>query len=132
MAYSWKVKRGVNPGTGYVEAEETISADQFALAINATFGIGTNTACNGTCDVSVAKVVYMLASTATVVETNASNGSVNVFTLAAGVPYLWTASSGAAWYDTAGTAVTTDITSLFITNAASTDLQILILADPTP
>lgn len=132
MAYSWKVKRGVNPGTGYVEAEETISNDQTAIGVNATFGIGTNTACNGTCDVSVAKVVFMLATTATLVETNSGSSPANVFNLAAGVPYLWTASSGAAWYDTAGTAVTTDITSLFITNAASTDLQILILADPTP
>lgn len=128
---SWSVKRGVNDGTGFVEATETITGGREQV-IAETFGAGTDVLCNFTSDVSTAKVVYMLATTATLVETNSSSAPPNVFNLAAGVPYLWTSSSGASWYDTGGTVVTTDITKFYITNVASTDLIIKILEDPTP
>lgn len=131
MSVSWEVKRGVNPGTGYVEGVQTITGTG-VTRISETISSGTDTQVMFTCDVSAVKVFFAKASTATTVETNATNGSVNVFTLAAGVPFLWTSSDGGSFRDTAGTAVSTDVTTLYVTNVASTDLEILVLLDATP
>ncbi len=131
MALSWEVKRGVNTGTGYIEGTQSISGSG-SSGISESLSSGTDTQVAFTCDVSAVKVFFIKASTACTIETNATNGSVNVFTMAAGIPYLWTSSDGGSFRDTAGTAVTTDITTLYVTCVASCDLEIRVLTDATP
>ncbi len=83
-------------------------------------------------DVSQLKSLFLLAvDGALLVETNATTG-VNVFTLAANVPFVWV-NVDAALRDTAGTAVTVDITNLRVTNGTAADLTLRIRAlyDPT-
>lgn len=65
------------------------------------------------------KWLYMVCDQDITVETNSGSSPVNTFTLAAGVPFVWTVNNPAL-RDTAGTAVTTDITGLFITHAGET------------
>ena len=84
-------------------------------------------------DVSQAKLIYMVSDVSVTIETNSAGSPINLFTLAANVPYVW-AYGDAAKRDTAGTAITTDITALYVTNADAEDeatLQIRTLVDPT-
>jgi len=82
-------------------------------------------------DVSQLKSLFMLSDVDVMVETNATTG-VNVFNLLAGVPYAWIVGD-AAVRDTEGTAFTTDVTALYVTNgeADAAALQIRCLIDPT-
>jgi hypothetical protein len=104
-----------------VNIDETIPADTADVAV--AFAM----------DVSQCKGLYLVSDVDVVIETNSSGSPVNTFTLTAGVPYLWM-QGDAAMRDTAGAAVTTDITSLFVSNAdpeADALLQIRSLVDPT-
>lgn len=85
-----------------------------------------------TLDVSQLKSLFMLSDKDVTVETNNGAVPVNVFALKAGVPFVWNIND-AALRDTAGTAVVTDVTGLFVTNAsgAAALLQIRALLDPT-
>jgi hypothetical protein len=85
-----------------------------------------------TMDVSQLKLLYMLAKGDLIVKTNSNGSPPNTFTLKAGVAFAW-ATGGLALTDTAGVAVTTDITSLQVVNASAeaVDLQIRALYDPT-
>lgn len=128
---TWAVTRGVDTGTGYTTAAEQITGTG-ELKLSESLSIGTDTQVVCTVDVSAVKVFFLYSSTAATVETNATNGSVNVFTLAAGVPFLWTSTQGGSFRDTAGTAVSTDITTIYVTNAASTTFVMQVLTDATP
>ena len=76
--------------------------------------------------------IFLFASAALVIKTNSSGSPANTITLAAGVPFLWQPGDGTL-RDTAGVAITTNITSLFVTNPAGSiiDLNGFILIDPT-
>lgn len=85
-------------------------------------------------DVSEVKVLFILSDQDISIETNDGVAPDNTFDLAANVPFLWTSEDGPALTDTDGVAVTSDITSLHVTNSAgvSATLQIRSLFDPTP
>lgn len=84
-------------------------------------------------DVSALKALYLLSDKAVTIETNNSGAPVNTFTLAANAPFVWTADMPAL-RDTAGAAVTTDVTKFYITNAsgATATINIRVLQDSTP
>jgi|AntRauMFilla1563_2_1112583.scaffolds.fasta_scaffold00374_9 hypothetical protein len=84
-------------------------------------------------DVSQAKSFMLLADQDMLVETNSGTEAGNTFTLAAGVPYVWPSTNGAAFVDTEADAVTTDITALFVTNTSGTagTLTLDAILDPT-
>lgn len=84
-------------------------------------------------DVSALKLLYIVADQDLVVKTNDNTTPNNTFTLVAGVPFVWS-TGGAALRDTGGTAVSTDVVTLKVTNAGEDDatLQIRALLDPTP
>ncbi len=86
-----------------------------------------------TLDVSQLKGLYIVSDQDVVIETNSSSSAVNVFTMTAGVPFVWVQGSMPALRDTAATAVTVDITALYVTNASGTSatVQIRALIDPT-
>jgi len=131
MALSWECKRGMNNGTGYNEGVQTLSGTG-GNELSETLAIGTNTQFSFTCDVSQIVGLYIKASTACTIKTNSSGSPVNTFTMAANAPFLWTSSDGGALRDTAGTAVSTDITTLYVTNVAQCDLVVRVLTDATP
>lgn len=83
-------------------------------------------------DVSQLKSLFMVSDRAVTIETNNSGAPINTFSLLPNVPFVWQV-GGPALRDTAGTAVVTDITQLFITNPGAADalVQIRALFDPT-
>lgn len=122
-----------------------LGGDAITKAVNVTGGLAldidelipsgsTNLALGASCaiDVSQLKLLYLVSDQPLVLETNSGGSPVNVFTLAANVPFVWH-SGLPALRDTAGTAVVTDITALYATVAGDTDaaLQIRTLIDPT-
>lgn len=82
-------------------------------------------------DVSQLKSLFILASAAMTIETNSGSAADNTITLAANVPFAWTNQGGMDLRDTGETAITTDITSLFVTSSAGGTLKIRALIDPT-
>lgn len=100
--------------------------------IDETFGAGNNQQFNVAVDVSAIVALLLVADKDCVVETNSGGSPVNVFTLTAGKPFLFVQYGTLALRDTGNTAVTTDITALFITCAESTRLEGRILTDGTP
>lgn len=81
-------------------------------------------------DVSQIKSLFIVADAAMTLETNDGGAPVNTITLQANIPFLWIVGD-APLRDTAGGAITTDITGLFVTSAAGGLLQIRALVDPT-
>lgn len=83
-------------------------------------------------DVSQLKGLALLSDQDVTLKTNSSGSPANVFTLAAGVPFLWFYGDPAL-HDTAGTAVSTDVTTLYIVNAGDDAASVLIcvLVDST-
>lgn len=86
-----------------------------------------------TADVSQIKGLFIVSSLDVLIQTNSGSAPANTFTLAANVPFLWI-HGDAAIRDTAGVAVTADITALYVTNEdtdTAAALQIRCLVDPT-
>lgn len=84
-------------------------------------------------DVSQIKSLYIVADGPLTLKTNSSTEPDNTITLAANDPFVWV-TGDPALRDTAGTAITTDITGLYVTNADADNavlLQIRMLVDPT-
>lgn len=84
-------------------------------------------------DVSQIKGLYIIADKPLLIQTNDGSSPANTITLAANVPFMWV-NGDAAIRDTAGAVITTDITSLYVTNTdpdAAAVLRIRCLYDPT-
>lgn len=95
-------------------------------------GASTNLLVAYAVDVSQVKSLFLLSDKDVTVKTNNSGSPVNTFTLGAGVPFTWIVGDGTL-KDTSGTTVSTDITTLYVTNAGADPalLQIRTLVDPT-
>lgn len=90
---------------------------------NATHPIGTNVELVPavTVDFSECKLVYIYSSTACTIKTEDSGSPEQTFSVPAGGYIAWDASSAQSC------PFTTDFTGLYVTNAAETDLYILIV-----
>lgn len=128
-----RITRGWTPGSGNgFSATQELQADG---EDNRSITVPANTADKQVAlalDVSQLKALCLLSDKAVVIETNSSGSPVNTFSLAAGVPFVW-AYGDAPLRDTAGTAVTTDITTIYITNDGDDDAEVKIgvLVDST-
>jgi len=91
----------------------------------------TNLEIGLTMDVSQIKMLAMQCDQDVTVKTN-NTSPVNLFTLKAGVPFIWV-TGGAALQDTVPANVTVDITKLYVTNASGVDATFSLdaLVDPT-
>src|SRR6267142_1152478 len=88
----------------------------------------TNSLVAFTMDVSQLQGIFIVCNTPVTIKTNSSGSPVNTITLAADVPYVWIVGD-APIRDTAGVAITVDITSLYITNpSASVVAQVQVRA----
>lgn len=83
-------------------------------------------------NVSKLQSLFIVAAAALVIKTNSSGSPANTITLAADQPFIWQIGDGTL-RDTAGVTISTNISSLFVTNpvALPIDLQIFALVDPT-
>jgi len=79
-------------------------------------------------DVSEIAAIYIVSDQDVLFETNDGSSPDDTISLKAGVPYIWTEDSYHVCL------LTTDITSIFITNAsgAAAQLEIEVVFDPTP
>ena len=102
------------------------------LNIDESIPVGNNQLLAFVCDVSQLKSFFLVADGALTVETNSGGSPANTITLAANEPFSWV-DGDPTLRDTGGTAITTDITALYITNATSgpVKLKIFALVDPT-
>lgn len=117
--YTQTVTQAVGSTQTYTQA---FTGDAEVNYSNAAFPIGTNAlvplstipknAATGLLAISFS------SSTAATVKVNSSGSPDVTITLAAGVPYIWTSTCGFA------SPFTNPITSLYVTNAALTDLEI--------
>jgi hypothetical protein len=79
-------------------------------------------------DVSAIQAVFITCDQDVTLETNSGSAPDDTLSLKAGVPYVWTTD------DYSACLLTSDITSLFVTNAGSeaANLEIYCLVDATP
>jgi hypothetical protein len=94
--------------------------------ITETLAIGTNTLVAYTLDVSQAKSLYIYSSTDATLKTNSSGSPAATLNLIGGNAISWNNQTGIA-----NPFGSTDITALYITNAAETVLDIRCGFDPT-
>lgn len=84
-------------------------------------------------DVSQLRSIFLLSNRDLTIKTNAAAEQDNTIELEANKPFAWQGDDGTL-RDTEGTAITVDVTALYITNADednTADLDIFTLIDPT-
>lgn len=107
---------GTITGTGGAEAN-----------ISETVPIGTDTLIAYTLDVSQAKSVFILCDVNATLETNSSSAPARTLTLIGGEPIAWCSTYDS---DVPNPFGSTDITALYLTNAAEAQLEIRVTLDP--
>lgn len=107
---------GTITGTGGAEAN-----------ISETLPIGTNTLVAYVLDVSQAKSIYIQATTDCTIKTNSSSVPDRTLTIVGGEPIAWCSTYDS---DVPNPWGSTDITALYVTNAAETQLEIRCTLDP--
>ena len=96
-------------------------------SVDETLSVGTNTLIGFTADVSAIKSIIIKAGDgALTVKTNSSSTPDDTLTVPASGAYIWNTSSLDA------NLLGTDITALYVTNAAASSLRIECLEDSTP
>jgi hypothetical protein len=105
----------------------TITADEMLqLSVAVTNG-STNLNLAFAMVAAKAQCFCLLADVAMTVKTNSSSSPGNIFTLAAGVPFIWPQYSGQTFKDNQGSPATVvDVTSLYVTNASGTDGTLIL------
>jgi hypothetical protein len=125
--------RGLTAGGVKIQRNVDVQAEQ-ELILDLTLVEGASNVLHAlTVDVSQIKSIFISTDDANIlVETNSAGSPVNVFTVVDGQPFMWGVGDGTL-RDTAETAVTTDITALYLTNSGTEDarVRICILVDPT-
>ena len=124
MSFTHQVTEKVLVGGESITKTNTLTSGS-KISIDESLSIGTNTLVALTLDVSQVKACYILADTAMTIKTNSSGSPANTLTLVANIPYVWYTNK----YDTFK--LTTDVTALYVTNAAAGRLQMEFLVDPT-
>ena len=127
MALSHRVSTSVRSNAGTVTSTSYTITGTAEQNIEKTFAIGTDVAQDFACDVSTIVSLAIMSTTAMTIETNSSSAADDSISLVANKPLIWNTQILA----TLGTACpfTTDITSLFITNAAAADLTMYVLTN---
>lgn len=97
------------------------------VQIDEEIGVGTDALVALTVDVSQVRACYIHSDKALTLETNNSGSPADTLTLVANIPYVWYTNKYDAFV------FGTDITALYVTNAAGATarLRIELLIDPT-
>lgn len=124
--------RGINAAGRSVTKRIEVQAES-EIFLNPTIASGAANSLHAlVIDVSQLKSLFIVSDQDIVLETNSGSSPINVITLTANKPFSWATGDGDL-LDTAGDAITTDITALYATNAGDDDavLQFFALLDPT-
>lgn len=124
MSFTHQITDKVLVGGETISAVNTLTSGA-KVSIDETLSIGTDVPVALTLDVSQVKSAYIVSSVAMTIKTNSSGSPANTLTLVAGVPYRWYTNQYDAFK------LTTDVTTLYVTNAAAGRLQMEFLVDPT-
>src|SRR5947209_6105838 len=108
------IQKAVSVSAGSeVNIDETIPAGSAAQQVALTL------------DVSQVKGLFLTSNQDLTIKTNSSGSPANTFALAANTPFSWV-TGGVALKDTAGAAVTTDITTIYVAVPGATDALLQI------
>lgn len=94
--------------------------------ISESITAGTDTLVACVLDVSQMKTLFLYSDVAMTIKTNSSGAPAATVTLAAGQAIVWTSTSGLT-----NPFGSTDVTALYVTNAATGTLTMGVLVDPT-
>jgi hypothetical protein len=129
MALTNSFTLGWNSGSSSIQKKYDITSGA-QIEIDETFASGSDQLMAFALDVSQLKGIFIVSDKTMTLETNSGGSPANTITLVANVPFLWTV-GGAPLRDTAGVAVTVDITALYVTCGSTAVLQIRGIYDPT-
>ena len=121
------VRRTVSFGGISIGLTDTALAPNGISSFQQTIPAGTNTQVNLPISVANSVLQAIESSTACTIKTNSTSAPAQTITLGAAQQQIWDTSqiTGAKLF-------TTDVTALFVTNAADTILKIIIGTDETP
>lgn len=125
--------RGITAAGLSITKRAEVTGEQ-EINISASVSAGTTNGLHAlTIDVSQLKSLFIVADGDLTLETNSGSSPANTITLQANEPFAWATGVDGTLRDTGGTAITTDITGLYVTNAgaAAVTLQFFALVDPT-
>lgn len=126
MPFSHIVTTSVQSPSGNLARSATYSASLEANIDEPTLAIGTNTPIAIILDVSVLKSLVISSSTACTIKTNSTTVPGDTLTFAAGEQKQWNTDSYGA------PLLAVDVTIIYVTNAAQTNLQLRAIQDATP
>jgi len=109
-------KSNTYTGSGSISIEETVADAQTDFEINVDI------------DVSAIKAIYINSTQDVTLETNSGSSPADTISLTANKPYVWTADSYFS------NLLTTDVTSMFFTNASGgqATISVEVVYDTTP
>lgn len=119
---TWKIQNG----TDIVSSNKTYSYEGQNNLVDVAITVANDVNHVWTADVSQIKALFIHSTCALTIETNSSSSPANTITLVADVPYIWTEHS----YNS--NLLTTDVTSLYLSSAATGTLNIRMSYDTTP
>jgi hypothetical protein len=127
MAITHTVTKTWDNGGVALSKSESVSAGAESSVSESVADASTDLLIAFELDVSQAKVIFILSTTALTLETNSGSTPTDTITLAANVPLLWTTNDGSA------NPFSGDITALYATNSSGSaaTLDIRVLHDPT-
>lgn len=125
MAFSHTHSRNFSSGSATDTASKTYTANS-EVNIQESITAGTDTLISVAIDVSALVSLYLKSDVAATIEVNSGGSPTKTITLAADEPYVWpmggqTNPLGAS-----------DVTGLYVTNAADAAITMYALVDPTP
>lgn len=125
MAFTHPQSRNFSSGSATDTSSKSYTGS-LEINIQETIAAGTDTLISVAIDVSALVSLYMKSDVACTVEVNSSSSPTKTISLAADEPYCWP--MGGNTSPLGGT----DVTGLYITNAAEADFTMYALVDGTP
>lgn len=121
MSVAYVLNTNVTRNGAQIASTSTTTTQENVFEFSGTVAIGTDTAILVTVTYAQVKLVYIYSSAACTIETESGSAAEQTFTFAAGGYIIWDSNSAQAC------PFTTDFTDLYVTNAAATDLTIVIV-----
>lgn len=125
MAFTHTHTRNFSNGSSTVTSSISYSGS-LEVNVDETLAIGTDTAVNLAIDVSELVSLYIMADADCTLEVNDGSSPTKTITLEADEAYVWPSGGNTAPLGAS------DVTVIYVTNAAETNLYIRALVDATP
>lgn len=113
-------------GSGSTVSGTSFRTGSVAVSIDKVFGVVTDTAVPVAFTVANVQSLVMLATQDTTLKANSSGSPTDTINLKAGSPMIWQAGDG---YFTSPLSGTTTMANFYVTTAASSRLQVLVISN---